>query len=84
MALAFQIEEEGRVQIVRIYLASNTSQFSHDRQRERERFFGLYGVRRLYSYFHLPETKPTFLPSFLEDLRINEHLLQHLAREEGP
>ncbi len=39
MALAFQIEEEGRVQIVRIYLASNTSQFSHDRQRERERDF---------------------------------------------
>jgi len=38
MALAFQIEEEGRVQIVRIYLASNTSQFSHDRQREREIF----------------------------------------------
>lgn len=46
--------------------------------------FGLDGIRRLYSYFHLPETKPTFLPSFLEDLRINEHLLQHLAREEGP
>lgn len=46
-------------------------------------FFRLGSIGRLYSFFHLSETKPTFLPSFLMDLDLNEHILSRSSVGDG-
>ncbi len=83
MALAFQIEEEGRVQIVRIYIAGVSSDLVSENflvskiVRERE-------IGRLLSYYSITETNQNNIFHFIIRRENDEHLLQHLAREEGP
>jgi hypothetical protein len=83
VALAFQIEEEGRVQIVRIYIAGVSSDLVSENflvskiVRERE-------IGRLLSYYSITETNQNNIFHFIIRRENDEHLLQHLAREEGP